>query len=89
MAWNVTPIKSGGSTLTVKLTAPAIVDGRETGYEIAKFVKAVTVTFTTEHRVGDALSWPKDNWTVLTGLVGALGVLAPGLSDHGHIAAEY
>jgi hypothetical protein len=55
--WNVTPMKSGDLILTVTLTAPVTLDGRETGYKITSFDRAVTVTVTTEQRVGDALSW--------------------------------
>jgi hypothetical protein len=35
--WNVTPMKSGDLTLTVTLTAPVLVNGRKTGYEITSF----------------------------------------------------
>jgi hypothetical protein len=75
--WNVTPEAGETLTLTATLTAPVTVDGKETGYEVKSFERAVTVTVTTTDRLWDGLDWSQEHWQILAaagaGLVVVLG----------------
>jgi hypothetical protein len=63
--WNVTPEAGETLTLTATLTAPVIIDGKETGYEVKSFERAVTVTVTTTDRLWDGLDWSQEHWQIL------------------------
>jgi Flp pilus assembly pilin Flp len=68
--WSVTPLAGDTLTLTATLTAPVMIDGKETGYEITSFKKTVTVKVTRRQRLNDVLNWAdKNKW-----FLGLLGV---------------
>jgi hypothetical protein len=72
--WNVTPEVGKTLTLTATLTAPVVVDGKETGYEVKSFEQKVTVMVTTADQIWDGIDWSKEHWMILSA-VGA-GILA-------------
>jgi hypothetical protein len=63
--WIVTPTAGGAFTLTAILTAPVVVDGRETGFEVTSLDRTVTVTVTTGDRFRDGLDGMKQHWQLL------------------------
>jgi hypothetical protein len=71
--WNVTPLVSGNLHLTATLTAPVIVDGKETGYTVTSFEETVTVNVTYFQYGEDMLNWAKDYWVLLLATAGAVG----------------
>jgi hypothetical protein len=73
--WTVTPRARGETRVTVTLTAPMTVNGRETSYRIATFEKTVTVSVTRSDLVSDVLAWTKDYWVILTAAGGGLVAL--------------
>jgi hypothetical protein len=74
--WSVVPQAGSTLTLTATLTAPVIVDGKETGYQVKSFEKTVTVNVTRSQQLTDALAWlDRNKWPL--GLAGsALAVFA-------------
>jgi hypothetical protein len=72
--WSVTPRSGDPLTLTVRLSAPVIIDGQATGHLVKSFEKTVTVRVTTGQKVGDALVSLKENWVLLT--ASATGLVA-------------
>jgi hypothetical protein len=73
--WVVTPKDEGPLRLTATLTAPVMVDGKETGYTVKSLDQTVTVTVTSRQRAKDLLQWSKDYWVILTACVTAIGAL--------------
>lgn len=71
--WSVTAKAEGPLTLRAILTAPVILEGRETGFEVTSFDRTITVTVTTKDRFRDGLDGMEQHWQLLTA-VGA-GVL--------------
>lgn len=63
--WTITPKVRGSTRVTVTLTAPVIIDGRETSYRVTSFEKTVEVIVTGTDVASDLLSWAKDNWVIL------------------------
>ena len=64
--WLVTPKVAGRISLTATLSAPVVLDGKETSYSIRSFDKTVTVLVTNQQRASDALEWAKNHWVMLT-----------------------
>jgi len=73
--WTVTPKTGGLIKVTVSLTTPVIIDGRETSFPITSFEKTVTVTVTNADRAQDVLDWAKEYWGLLAALGGGLAGL--------------
>jgi hypothetical protein len=63
--WLVIPKAGGSLTLTAILTAPVILEGRETGFEVTSFDRTVTVTVTTQDRFRDSLDGVRQHWQLL------------------------
>ena len=74
--WLVTPKVAGPISLTATLSAPVVLDGKETSYSIRSFDKTVTVLVTNQQRASDALEWAKNHWVMLVFAGGSfLGLL--------------
>jgi beta-lactam-binding protein with PASTA domain len=74
--WLVTPKVAGPISLTATLSAPVVLDGKETSYSIRSFDKTVTVLVTNQQRANDALEWAKNHWVMLVFAGGSfLGLL--------------
>ena len=72
--WNVTPRVSGTIQITATLSAPVIVDGKETGYQVTSFSKTVTVDVSYAQHANDVMTWAKTYWPILVAV--ATGALA-------------
>jgi tetratricopeptide (TPR) repeat protein len=70
--WTVTPKVAGPINLTATLSAPVILEGKETSYSIRSFDETVTVIVTNQQRATDALEWAKNHWVMLIFAGGAL-----------------
>jgi len=64
-SWSITPKREGKLPVTVTLTAPVIVDGRESPYEVRTFKATLVVNVTPAARIGAFIgqNW-KWLWTV-------------------------
>lgn len=73
--WTVTPRVGGRIRLTVTLTAPVVIEDRETSYRVTSFEETVTVTVTASDRFSDLMKWARDYWVILVACGGALVAL--------------
>jgi len=80
--WYVTPRVHGKVRLSVSLTAPVMIDGKETFYPVTSFRKTVTVVVTAHGIASELMSWLKEYWSVLVGLAAAVSAVAAWWRTH-------
>jgi hypothetical protein len=75
--WTVRPTRETGAALelTVSLSAPVVVEGRETSYAVGVYRRRLDVQVTYRDRATDALTWLAMSWATVVAVTTSVGAV--------------
>lgn len=75
--WTVRPTRDTGAALelTVSLSAPVVVDGRETSYAVGVYRRRLDVQVTYRDMATDALAWLATSWATVAAFATSMGAV--------------